>query len=341
MRAFGSLILECRRRGARSRRLRARGGSRRVLGRRARERESHPRITVVRGESHDPSVARHHRDRARSPPMRSRRRFARGSASTSLAFYDAIAPDLSRRFDRPRRRLPRIALRQGDDGGRGDEGAYLNCPMSARAVRGVPRCAASRPTSITAHEFDEVPYFEGCMPVEEMARARARDAALRTDEAGRAARSAYRPRCVRGGAAPHGGSRGAHVEPRRVPDAAPHPRAAASLPHDPGLANAEFLRYGSIHRNSYVNSPAALTPQLTLRDEPPRCSRARSPASRATPRARATGLLAGINLARTARAATSLRIPPATTMLGALYRYLREADPRALPADERELRAAR
>jgi methylenetetrahydrofolate--tRNA-(uracil-5-)-methyltransferase len=94
----------------------------------------------------------------------------------------------------------------------------------------------------------------------------------------------------------------------------------------PGLANAEFLRHGSIHRNSYVNSPAALTPALTLRDDEQVFLAGQITGVEGYTESSATGLLAGINLSRVLNGASPV-IPPGTTMLGALYRYLREADP--------------
>jgi methylenetetrahydrofolate--tRNA-(uracil-5-)-methyltransferase len=95
----------------------------------------------------------------------------------------------------------------------------------------------------------------------------------------------------------------------------------------PGLAGAEFLRYGSIHRNSYVNAPAALSPALTLRDDRQVFLAGQITGGEGYTESAATGLLAGINLARTLDGAEPV-IPPPTTMLGALYRYLRESDPK-------------
>jgi methylenetetrahydrofolate--tRNA-(uracil-5-)-methyltransferase len=95
----------------------------------------------------------------------------------------------------------------------------------------------------------------------------------------------------------------------------------------PGLADAEFLRYGSIHRNSYVNSPGALAPHLALRDAPTTLFAGQMTGVEGYTESTATGLLAGINLDRLLSGAEPV-FPPATTMLGALYRYLREADPR-------------
>jgi methylenetetrahydrofolate--tRNA-(uracil-5-)-methyltransferase len=94
----------------------------------------------------------------------------------------------------------------------------------------------------------------------------------------------------------------------------------------PGLENAEFLRYGSIHRNSYVNSPASLTPHLSLRDAPATLFAGQLTGVEGYTESTATGLLAGVNLDRLLRGEDPV-LPPPTTMLGALYRYLREADP--------------
>jgi methylenetetrahydrofolate--tRNA-(uracil-5-)-methyltransferase len=95
----------------------------------------------------------------------------------------------------------------------------------------------------------------------------------------------------------------------------------------PGLANAEFLRYGSIHRNSYVNSPRVLTSALTLRDDERIFLAGQITGVEGYTESTASGLLAGINLSRVLSGQEAV-VPPTTTMLGALYRYLREADPR-------------
>jgi methylenetetrahydrofolate--tRNA-(uracil-5-)-methyltransferase len=94
----------------------------------------------------------------------------------------------------------------------------------------------------------------------------------------------------------------------------------------PGLENAEFLRFGSIHRNSYVNSPASLTPHLSLRDDPLTLFAGQLTGVEGYTESTATGLLAAINLSRMLAGDAPI-VPPPTTMLGALYRYLREADP--------------
>jgi methylenetetrahydrofolate--tRNA-(uracil-5-)-methyltransferase len=94
----------------------------------------------------------------------------------------------------------------------------------------------------------------------------------------------------------------------------------------PGLANAEFLRFGSIHRNSYLNAPGTLAPHLALRDAPTTLFAGQLTGVEGYTESTATGLMAAINLDRMLRGESPV-LPPPTTMLGALYRYLREADP--------------
>jgi methylenetetrahydrofolate--tRNA-(uracil-5-)-methyltransferase len=94
----------------------------------------------------------------------------------------------------------------------------------------------------------------------------------------------------------------------------------------PGLESAEFLRYGSIHRNSYLNSPASLGPGLTARDDDHLFFAGQITGVEGYTESLGTGILAGINLARRLEG-LPIAVPPPTTMLGGLYRYLAEADP--------------
>ena len=95
----------------------------------------------------------------------------------------------------------------------------------------------------------------------------------------------------------------------------------------PGLENAEFLRLGSIHRNSYINSPGALTAHLSLQDDTTVLFAGQLTGVEGYTESTATGLIAALNLSRMLQGLEPV-IPPPTTMLGALYRYLREADPK-------------
>jgi methylenetetrahydrofolate--tRNA-(uracil-5-)-methyltransferase len=179
----------------------------------------------------------------------------------------------------------------------------------------------------TAHEFDKVPYFEGCMPVEEIAK-RGRES-LR-----------FGPMKPVGLDDPRTGRRPYAVVQLRMEDRGGqmwnlvgfqtrlrYPEQQRVFRTIPGLENAEFLRFGSIHRNSYLNSPASLTPHLSLRDSPTTLFAGQITGVEGYTESSATGLIAGINLSRMLNGLEPA-IPPATTMIGALYRYLREADPK-------------
>jgi len=95
----------------------------------------------------------------------------------------------------------------------------------------------------------------------------------------------------------------------------------------PGLAGAEFLRYGSIHRNAYINSPLSLGPGLTVRDGAPVFFAGQLTGVEGYTESLGTGILAGINLHRRL-VGKDIAVPPPTTMLGGLLRYLRDADPK-------------
>lgn len=244
---------------------------------------------------------------------------------SALAFYDAIAPIVARESidDSIVFRASRYGKETMD--GADDGGAYLNCPMSREQYDAFLDALISA-DQYHGHEFDEVPYFEGCMPVEVMAK-RGRDTlrfgplkpvGLRDPRTGRDAYAVVQLRQE---------DRGGRMwnlvgfQTRlRIPE---QQRVLRLIP---GLENAEFLRYGSIHRNSYLNSPGALSAHLSTRDDPTVLFAGQITGVEGYTESSATGLLAGINLARLLNGEQPV-IPPPTTMLGALYRYMREADP--------------
>jgi methylenetetrahydrofolate--tRNA-(uracil-5-)-methyltransferase len=244
----------------------------------------------------------------------------------ALAFYDAIAPIVSRESidDALVFRGSRYGKETMD--GADDGGAYLNCPMSREQYE-VFLDALISADQYHGHEFDEVPYFEGCMPVEVMAK-RGRDT-LR-----------FGPLKPVGLRDPRSGYEAYAVVQLRQEDRAGRmwnlvgfqtrlriPEQQRVLRMIPGLQDAEFLRYGSIHRNSYLNSPAALTTHLAMRDDPTVFFAGQITGVEGYTESSATGLLAGINLARVLSGEDPV-VPPPTTMIGALYRYMSEADPR-------------
>jgi methylenetetrahydrofolate--tRNA-(uracil-5-)-methyltransferase len=94
----------------------------------------------------------------------------------------------------------------------------------------------------------------------------------------------------------------------------------------PGLEDAEFLRWGSIHRNSYLNFPARLASHGGLPDEPELLFAGQLTGVEGYTESIASGLIAAIQLDRLMQDEAPV-LPPEETMLGGLYRYLREADP--------------
>ncbi|OLC76982.1 MAG: methylenetetrahydrofolate--tRNA-(uracil(54)-C(5))-methyltransferase (FADH(2)-oxidizing) TrmFO [Gemmatimonadetes bacterium 13_1_40CM_4_69_8] len=280
---------------------------------------SHPNITLVRGEVTElpaPGIVA-------TGPLTSEalsQAIARRLGIQALAFFDAIAPivsaeslDLGRLFR---------ASRYGKGGGED----YLNAPLTAGEYDAFVAALIAGDQYQPSHEFDRLPYFEGCLPVEEMAR-RGRDTlrfgplkpvGLRDPRSGREPFAAVQLR-QEDRAAQMWNLVGFQTRLRT----AEQQRVFRTIP---GLAHAEFLRYGSVHRNSYINAPAALTPHLSARDDPAALFAGQLTGVEGYTESAATGLLAGINLGRVLAGEEAL-LPPPTTILGALYRYLQEADP--------------
>ena len=284
----------------------------------------HPLITVVREEvPHIPSDNANYPLIIATGPLTSEALATAISArlgSSALAFYDSIAPILSdESLDHSLLyRLSRYEKGDGDD--------YLNAPLS-REDYDAFIAALGVADQYQGHDFDEVPYFEGCLPVEEMAR--------RGPETLR-----FGPMKPVGLPDPRTGKEPHAVVQLRREDKAGQmwnmvgfqtrlriPEQQRVFRSIPGLAEAEFLRYGSIHRNAYINSPESLGPGLATRDGNPVFFAGQLTGVEGYTESLGTGILAGINLHRrlTGREVT---VPPPTTMLGGLLRYLLEADPR-------------
>jgi methylenetetrahydrofolate--tRNA-(uracil-5-)-methyltransferase len=328
MRLMGSMVLRC------ADESRVPGGSalavdRDLFSKAVHDRvHAHPRIRIERGEVttvQGPCIIA-------SGPLTSDRLFEAIRTRLgveSLSFYDAIAPIVSgesvdesiafraSRYDKET--MP------GHESPVTGHGSYLNCPMSREEYDAFIDALVAA-DQFVVHEFDKVPYFEGCMPIEEMAR-RGRDT-LR-----------FGPMKPVGLRDPRSDKRPYAVVQLRREDRDGHmwnlvgfqtrlryPEQARVCRMIPGLAGAEFLRFGSIHRNSYVNAPAALTPHLSLRDDATILFAGQLTGVEGYTESTATGLVAALNLARLLAGQEPV-VPPPTTMLGAIYRYLREADP--------------
>ena len=286
---------------------------------------AHPRVTVVREEVTElPSPGIIATGPLTSDALATAIRARLGG--DALAFYDAIAPIIA--IDSIDPALVFRASRYDKEtmAGADEAGAYLNCPFNRDEYEAFID-ALGAADQFHGHDFDQAPYFEGCMPAEEMVK-RGRDT-LR-----------FGPMKPVGLTDPRTGRRPWAVLQLRREDRAGQMwnmvgfQTRLRIPEQqrvfrlvPGLAEAEFLRYGSIHRNSYLNPPASLTPHLSLKDDPQVLFAGQLTGVEGYTESSATGLLAGINLSRMLRGEPAV-VPPPLTMLGALYRYLREADPR-------------
>jgi methylenetetrahydrofolate--tRNA-(uracil-5-)-methyltransferase len=319
LRALGSLLLPC------ADEARVPGGTalavdRDIFSRAVHERVSgHPNITVVREEAAElpsPGVVA-------TGPLTSER-LAQAIAArlgvASLAFYDAIAPVVADdSLDHGRLyALSRYGKGGGDD--------YLNVPLDRPGYEAFLDAILAADQH-QGHDFDQVPYFEGCLPVEEMAR-RGRETlrfgpmkpvGLPDPRTGREPHAVLQLR--REDRAGQMWNMVGFQTRLRIPE---QQRVFRMLP---GLGEAEFLRYGSIHRNAYLNSPATLGPALTARDDDMLFFAGQLTGVEGYTESLGTGLLAGINLARRLEGLPAT-VPPPTTMLGALYGYLRDADPK-------------
>ncbi len=228
-----------------------------------------------------------------------------------LHFYDASAPivsadsiDMSRAF-------------VGGRYGRGDD--YVNCPMTKEEYAAFYSALVSAELA-RLHSFDKREVFEGCMPLEVMA-ARGEDTlrfgpfkpvGLKDGEGrGYYAVLQLRKENMEGSAYNLVGCQTnlRFGEQKRV----------FSLV--PALRNAEFLRYGVMHRNTYINSPRCLNADFSLREEPRICFAGQITGVEGYVESAASGILAAIHLSRRLRGEDVL-LPPEHTVCGALSRYI-------------------
>jgi methylenetetrahydrofolate--tRNA-(uracil-5-)-methyltransferase len=241
---------------------------------------------------------------------------ARLTGGEHLYFYDAIAPiveadsiDLA------------IAWRASRYGKGGDD--YLNCPLTEDEYAAFVAALLAGEMA-PQHEVDLTPYFEGSLPIEEMSR-RGRET-LRFGTMKPVGlvdpRTGQRPFAV--------------VQLRQDNLAAEHysmvgfqtqlrwPEQTRIFRTLPGLAQAEFVRLGQIHRNCYINAPTVLRETLQTRERETLLFGGQISGVEGYTESAATGLLAGINAARLASEQPTLT-PPPDTMLGALCRYVANA----------------
>jgi methylenetetrahydrofolate--tRNA-(uracil-5-)-methyltransferase len=240
------------------------------------------------------------------------------TGSENLAFYDSISPIV----DAETLNLDRI-FRASRYGKGGED--YLNCPMSEEEYRGFYEALRSAET-VEAHEFEEVNYFEACLPIEELARrgfdtlrfGPMKPVGLVDPRTGRQPYAVVQLR-----------AENLRVSSFNLVGFQNHlrfPEQKRILRLIPGLENAEFLRFGQIHRNTYLNAPQTLLPDLSLRAAPSVFIAGQLSGVEGYVECIATGLLAGLAMACRA-AGECFTAPPRATGLGSLVHYITHADP--------------
>ncbi len=239
----------------------------------------------------------------------------------SLYFYDAISPIVSADS------LDMSKLYFANRWDKGETPDFLNCPLDKEQYETLVDDLLTGDV-VLPHDFEEEKYFEGCMPIEAIA-ARGR----KTLSFG-----PLRPVGLRN---PHTGLRPWAVIQLRTENQ--HKTAynlvgfQTKLKYGeqlrvfrklPGLENAEFLRLGSMHRNTYLNSPQVLQPTLQLRADANIFIAGQLTGTEGYLESSATGLLAGVNAAKLALGESLITLPE-TSMLGALTRAI--TDPTRVP----------
>ena len=272
--------------------------------------EAHPNITFVREEAADipadgPVVIA-------SGPLTSDSLAAKIGELTGrydLYFYDAVAPivdastiDYSKIF-----RASRYG--KNSEGTDEDDAAYLNCPFDLKSDFLAFAEEIANAEKAPIHDFEDIKYFEACLPVEELARRGAKTLA-------------FGPLKPVGLIDPATGRRPyAVVQLRQENKAATlynlvgfqtrlkwgeQKRIFRMIP---GLENAEFVRFGVMHRNTYIHSPSLLDATLQLRKEPRILFAGQIVGVEGYLESAAMGLIAGINAARLAHGAPPAHLP--------------------------------
>ena len=243
---------------------------------------------------------------------------ARLTGSERLSFYDAAAPVID---------VDSIDMSVAWRAGRYDQSAdYLNCPFTKEEYLRFFEALETARTH-TPHDWEKLEFFEGCMPIEEIARR-----GVDTPRFG--------PMSPKGLDDPRTGRWPYAVAQLRQEDREGRMWSLVGFQTGlkwgdqrevvqliPGLQNAEIVRYGVMHRNTYLNAPTVLHSTLQLKADPQKLVAGVLAGTEGYLESSATGWLAGTNAARLARGLLPLT-PPAESMLGGLVRYLASANPK-------------
>jgi methylenetetrahydrofolate--tRNA-(uracil-5-)-methyltransferase len=239
------------------------------------------------------------------------------TGNAHLYFYDAIAPSVeadSIDYDKVFR------ASRYDKG----EAAYLNCPMERDEYLAFWQALTTAELA-PCHEFEDIKFFEGCLPIEEIASrgpktlsfGPLKPVGLNDPRTGKRPWAVVQLRQENEEGSIYGlvgfQTRLKWPEQKRV------------FGMIPGLEKAEFVRYGQIHRNTYIDSPKLLTATLQMKDQPDLFFAGQIVGVEGYVESAAAGMIAGINAARLVKG-QELIILPKETMLGALLDHVANSD---------------
>jgi methylenetetrahydrofolate--tRNA-(uracil-5-)-methyltransferase len=299
---------------------------------------AHPLISVERGEvQHVPSTAAGQAVIVATGPLTSdalSAEIAMLVGRDHLAFFDAISPivlaetiDMSRVFRASRWNRSLRGVTDGpacgiDDG----EGDYLNCPFTREEYERFHAAIVSAEKA-TVRDFDNTKFFEGCLPIEVMAHrgpdtlrfGPMKPAGLDDPKTGRWPYAVVQLR--------QDNLAGDHYSLVGFQTQLKWPEQSRVFRMIPGLENAEFVRFGMIHRNTYINGPTVLTDTWQTRFRPDLFFAGQVSGVEGYVESAASGLVAGLNAARLVLGMPP-RALPRESAIGALGYYVSHADPR-------------
>ena len=241
------------------------------------------------------------------------------SSNSHLYFYDSISPIV----EADSIEMSRVYMAARYDKGSAD---YINCPMTQEEYENFYNALVSA-QSVEEKDWEKLNYFEGCLPIEEIAR-RGKDTlrfgpmkpvGLRDPRTGKMPYAVVQLR-----------QENLRADSYNLVGFQNHLKfgeQAKVLRLIPGLENARFLRYGQIHRNTYINAPWLLRETLQMREHPRVFFAGQICGVEGYVESIATGLLAGMHAAAIVSGA-QLSAAPRASAFGSLTHYVTHADPK-------------
>jgi len=242
------------------------------------------------------------------------------SNSDHLYFYDSISPII----DAESIDYSIVYRASRYENGEQEEGDYLNCPLNRDQYYGlIDELLSSE--KIETRDFEKGIYFESCLPVEVIAErgkdtlrfGPAKPVGLKNPRDGRIPYAVIQLRCENKEASMYNivgfQTKLKYPEQKRV------------FRMIPGLENAEFMRFGSIHRNTYINSPKLIEPTLQVKDNDLLFFAGQILGVEGYVESAAMGIIAGINAAKLVLNEPMI-VPPRETAIGSLIKYITDTE---------------